>query len=99
MLFRSHVFLYNSAHESVGGLPTVAGNISLPDIAKYCGYVQVFSVEDYYSLDLALKNASVSECLTFIEAKCRIGARDDLGRPKTSALENKNAFMEYITHH
>jgi phosphonopyruvate decarboxylase len=33
---------------------------------------------------------------TFIEIKVRKGARKDLGRPKSSPIENKLAFMEYI---
>ena len=40
-----------------------------------------------------LKNADE---LSFIEVKCSIGARDDLGRPTTTALENKENFMEYL---
>ena len=91
-----HVVINNSAHESVGGLPTVAKNINLPDIAKACGYVKTFSVEDYEALDEALKSASENEGLTFIEAKSKIGARENLGRPTTTAIENKNAFAEYV---
>ena len=34
--------------------------------------------------------------LSLIEVKCSIGARDDLGRPTTTALENKVNFMEYL---
>ena len=34
--------------------------------------------------------------LTFIEVKCSIGARDDLGRPTTSAIENKRSFTDYL---
>ena len=34
--------------------------------------------------------------LTLIEVKCSIGAREDLGRPTTTALENKNAFIDYL---
>ena len=91
-----HIVINNSAHESVGGLPTAAGKISLPEIAKYCGYVQVFSVEDYDSLDEALRIARDNDCLTFIEAKSRIGARENLGRPTTTPIENKNAFTAYL---
>jgi phosphonopyruvate decarboxylase len=31
-----------------------------------------------------------------IEVKCSIGTRDDLGRPTTTAPENKQNFMEYL---
>ncbi len=92
-----HVVVNNSAHESVGGLPTCAGKIDLPSIAKACGYVHVFSARDYDELDEALKYARDNDGLTFIEAKSKIGARDNLGRPTTTAIENKSAFMDYVT--
>ena len=34
--------------------------------------------------------------LCLIEVKCEIGARDDLGRPTTSAKDNKIAFMKEL---
>ena len=34
-----HVLLNNAAHESVGGQPTVAGEVDLSSIAKACGYL------------------------------------------------------------
>ncbi len=33
----------------------------------------------------------------FLEVKCAIGARTDLGRPTTSAKENKEAFMRGLS--
>ena len=93
-----HIVINNSAHESVGGLPTVAGKINLPEIAKNCGYVNVFSAENYDSLDNALRISRESDSLTFIEAKSQIKSRDNLGRPTTSALENKDSFMKFLAH-
>ena len=34
----THIVFNNAAHDSVGGQPTVGGSISLPGIAKSCGY-------------------------------------------------------------
>ena len=34
--------------------------------------------------------------LSLIEVKCSIGAREDLGRPTTTALENKQNFMDFL---
>ena len=34
--------------------------------------------------------------LSFIEVKCAIGARDDLGRPTTTPLDNKKNFMRFL---
>ena len=47
-------------------------------------------------LDKELEAAKSRRKLTFIEVKSSIGARDDLGRPTTTALENKKSFMEYL---
>ena len=91
-----HIVINNSAHESVGGLPTVAGSINLTEIARACGYREVFSVNDYDELDSALKASRDNHVLTFIEAMAKIGSRDDLGRPTTTALDNKRAFMSFI---
>ncbi len=91
-----HIVINNSAHESVGGLPTAAGKINLPKIAKACGYSHVFSASDYDALDEALKYARENDGLTFIEAKAKIGSRADLGRPTTTARDNMKAFSEYV---
>lgn len=91
-----HVVINNSAHESVGGLPTVAGQVDLPEIARACGYPQVLSAAAYAELDEALAQAKAGNCLTFLEVKCAIGARGDLGRPTATAAENKDAFMAYL---
>ena len=91
-----HIVINNSAHESVGGLPTAAGKINLPAIAQACGYSHVFSVSDYDSLEDALRKARENDGLTFIEAKSKIGSRADLGRPTTTARDNMKAFSEYV---
>lgn len=91
-----HIVINNSAHETVGGMPTVAGQIDLIAIAKACGYPFAVCVEDFESLDKELQAAESRRELSFIEVKSSIGAREDLGRPTTTALENKQNFMEYL---
>ena len=88
-----HIVLNNQAHESVGGMPTVAGSLDLPGIAKACGYPSALSVDSPAGLDAALAAAKAEDRLTFIEVKCALGAREDLGRPTTTPQENKAAFM------
>ena len=92
-----HVVINNGAHETVGGMPTVAGNVDLVGVAKACGYPFAVSVSSFEDLDKELKAAKERNELSLIEAKCAIGARDDLGRPTTSALENKQRFMDYLS--
>lgn len=48
------------------------------------------------ALDAALEAAKARKELSLIEVMCSIGARDDLGRPTTTALENKLNFMAYL---
>ena len=91
-----HVVINNGAHETVGGMPTVAERIDLCRIAEGCGYPAVVSVDCFEALDKALNEAKHDRKLSFIEVKCSIGARDDLGRPTTTAKENKENFMKYL---
>ena len=87
-----HIVINNGAHESVGGMPTVAEKIDLVAIAKGCGYPNAVCVDSYAQLDDALQTAKSRQTLSFIEVKCAIGARADLGRPTTSAKENRAIF-------
>lgn len=91
-----HIVINNSAHETVGGMPTVAGNIDLVQIAKGCGYRNAICVDSFEYLDNALKQAKNIKGPTMIEIKAAIGSREDLGRPTTTALENKQEFMRYL---
>lgn len=92
-----HILINNGAHETVGGMPTVASDVDMVAIAKACGYPNVVRVDNFDSLDRELHNAMKHNELSFIEIMCSIGARADLGRPTTTALENKKAFMEYLS--
>ncbi len=88
-----HVVINNGAHETVGGMPTVASAIDLVTIARGCGYPHAVCVDSFEALDTALAEVKARRELSLIEVKCAIGARDDLGRPTTTAQENKENFM------
>lgn len=88
-----HIVLNNGAHESVGGMPTVAGTVNLSAIAKACGYPCAVSLDNSEALALALETAKAANQLTFLEVKCALGSRNDLGRPTTTPQENKAAFI------
>ncbi len=91
-----HVIINNGSHETVGGTPTVMGDLDVTAIALGCGYPKAVSVEDTNSLEFALVEAKNADGLCLVEVKCSIGSRDDLGRPTTTAKENKESFMEYL---
>lgn len=91
-----HIVINNAAHETVGGMPTVAEKIDFVSIAKACGYTNAISVNNFKDLDKALEYAKYNDFLTMIEVKCTIDARVDLGRPNVTTLENKVNFMEHL---
>ncbi len=91
-----HVLINNGAHETVGGMPTVATSADLTAVAKACGYPYAVCVNSFEELDRELAAAKIRDELSLIEVKCSIGARADLGRPTTTAIENKENFMEYL---
>ena len=91
-----HIVINNNAHETVGGMPTVAGDIDLTGIAKACGYPYAVCAASFDELDDELIKAKERNALSFIEVKCATGARDDLGRPTTTPAENKEAFINEL---
>ena len=92
-----HVILNNGVHDSVGGMATAGLRVSFTDIAKACGYSEAWRIER--SEDLAEKVAELRAMTgpAMLEIMVRKGARADLGRPKTSPIENKRAFTEFLS--
>ena len=91
-----HIVINNSAHETVGGLPTVASSVDLVSVANACGYKYAVCTDSYEDLDSELKAAAARSGLSFIEVRCALGARSDLGRPTTTPVENKDNFMKHL---
>jgi len=98
-----HIVLNNGAHDSVGGQPTIARKIDLAGVARSCGYARVYSVKTAEELRRAFdstaefrKDGCGGDGAVFIEVFVRKGNRGDLGRPKSSPIENKEAFMRFI---
>ena len=91
-----HVLINNGAHETVGGMNTVADDVDMTAIALACGYPNAICVDNFEDLDMALDKARIKDELSFIEVKCAIGAREDLGRPGSTPKENKTAFMKRL---
>lgn len=91
-----HLIINNGAHETVGGMPTVASKIDFAQNAASCGYPYAVSVDTYSDLDRELAVVKQKKELCLIDIKCNIESRTDLGRPTTSAIENKERFMKYL---
>ncbi|MBD3879411.1 MAG: phosphonopyruvate decarboxylase [Quinella sp. 1Q5] len=91
-----HVVINNKAHDSVGGMPTVAGKIDFSKIAVACGYTFVAKVNDDVSLGDILNDVRTRKERCFVEIESTIGARATLGRPTVSPQKNKQALMKFI---
>ena len=93
-----HIILNNGAHDSVGGQPTVARDVDILGIARAASYEQVFRAQTKQQLQSCLEELKRSIGPSLLEVCVRRGARKDLGRPATTPVQNKNAFMEFIEH-
>ncbi len=89
----THLVINNRTHDSVGGLPTCGKGLDLCALARVCGYPRADRVDSPEALRRILKAREGSRGLSFIEVLVRPGARDDLGRPDRTPVENRDAFM------
>ena len=92
-----HIVLNNGSHESVGGQPTVGKEINFANLAeafKYSKYYEINTLQELSSLWTELHSY---EGPTLVNVNIDSSSRDSLGRPESTALENKVSFMEYLT--
>lgn len=90
-----HICLNNDVHESVGGMPTGACGRSYAGIAAESGYCHAWSVDTAEALRTLLLRIREETGPIFLEIKVSVGSRKDLGRPKETAVQNKDMFMKY----
>ncbi len=85
----------NAAHESVGGQPTVSDKIDIKQILTACGFDKVYEARTKEEIKTAINNMKKDGKSALI-LYTKQGSRDDLGRPTTTPIQNKEAFMETI---
>ena len=91
-----HILLNNEAHETVGGQPTVSPNVDYGSVAKACGYNKSYLVRNQKNLERVLLESAKEEGPIFLEVRCAMHSRENLGRPKESPKENKELFMKKL---
>ena len=91
-----HIILNNGAHDSVGGQPTVGLDIDLLGIARAAGYEHAVRAQTKQELHSCLLGLKDSLGPSLLEVRVHCGARKDLGRPVSTPIQNKNAFMDFI---
>lgn len=92
-----HILINNGAHDSVGGQETVGLKINVQEIAKACGYKYVHSCSSEFELKELMMKIRNEDGPILLEVKVKKGARKDLGRPTTTPIENKEAFMSFLS--
>lgn len=90
-----HILLNNESHESVGGQVTASTHIDYRKLADSVGYKIFAQANNIASLIEAWSKVSSIDGPALLEIKIKVGSRDNLGRPTTSAEDNKNAFMMF----
>lgn len=93
-----HIVINNMAHESVGSMPTDCGEVSFAKIALAAGYADAVVIDSLEELETVLSRDIKKENIgpVMYEIKVSLGSRDDLGRPKESAAQNREAFMRFL---
>lgn len=92
-----HIIFNNGAHDSVGGQPTVGMDIDLCMVAKAVGYSATYSVNTSVALSEVLKEIKEMEGTILLQIYVKKGNRKDLGRPTNTPIQNKKAFMEFLS--
>ena len=92
-----HILFNNGAHESVGGQPTIGFRLDATGIAKASGYRHVLTATTQEEMIDALQQLEHLDGPVLLELRVAINSRDDLGRPTTTPIENKEAFMHELT--
>tara|TARA_B110000444_G_scaffold253700_1_gene285001 strand:- start:467 stop:1600 length:1134 start_codon:yes stop_codon:yes gene_type:complete len=91
-----HIVFNNGSHESVGGQPTTAHQFNMKNIAKNMGYDYVLTVKNKKELEAAILKINKYKGTSFLEIMISNGTRSDLGRPKSTPLENKKSLMSFL---
>jgi len=91
-----HILINNGAHETVGGIPTVSEHVEYGGIARACGYKNTFCACNVSEIEESLKKARNLAGPSFLEIRTNLFSRKDLGRPTTTPIENKEAFMKFL---
>ncbi len=91
-----HIILDNAAHDSVGGQPTASPNVHFARLADAVGYKHAREAAGEAELRQAVTELKGTAGPSLVWVKVRRGARADLGRPKTTPVENKQALMAQL---
>jgi len=91
-----HIIFNNGVHDSVGGQPTAGFEVDFCGIAKANGYKYTQMAESAEQLNAEMQTLKKVKGPALLEIKVKSGARENLGRPTTTPVENKERFMNFL---
>jgi phosphonopyruvate decarboxylase len=91
-----HVVFNNGAHDSVGGQPTAAFHMDIPQIAAACGYQLSLRAQTAQDIETSMARICDVPGPSLLEIRVNKGARANLGRPTALPAENKRELMRYL---
>jgi phosphonopyruvate decarboxylase len=90
-----YIVVNNGAHESVGGQPTIALDINTKKVLEGLGFSKVYEVKTLEEIEREFpkfKRKNKAALVVYVNQ----GSRDDLGRPTTTPVENKDLLMKFL---
>ena len=90
-----YLLINNGSHESVGGQPTIGFELNYPSILQGLGFDHVYEVKDlaqFHQYFPLFQQQAKSALVLYVKQ----GSRSNLGRPKTSPIQNKQAVMNFL---
>ena len=94
-----HILIDNNAHGSTGGQPTVSKTIDFERISLANGYEFAKMVESKDDLVKSINVFFSQKGPAMLIIKVDKGSRENLGRPTTSPIANKNNFLNFYKKH
>ena len=91
-----HVILNNFSHDSVGGQDTSSNYIDYENLAYSTSYKNYFQIDNKASFVDIFKSFRASEGPSFLEIVVSKGSNENLTRPKTTPLDNRKYFMNFL---
>ncbi|MHA1511032.1 MAG: thiamine pyrophosphate-dependent enzyme, partial [Promethearchaeota archaeon] len=93
-----HILIDNNAHESTGGQPTVSDTVNFKEICLGSGYKSVYLANKREDLKIALEKMFKEEGKgpSMLIISVKKGSRENLGRPTTTPIQNKEFFMKSL---
>ena len=91
-----HIVINNGVHDSVGQQETKMHLVDIPAMALANGYKMAVRATDLDEIVDGVNAIASSDGPGLLEVRVKPGARNDLGRPTTTPLENVNAFRDFM---